>query len=91
MKNLVYIRNITTLQLNPKKCTGCKMCMIVCPHAVFKFIDKKAIIVNKDNCMECGACSVNCPKKAIIVRSGVGCAAGIIQGSINQKKSIFKI
>jgi hypothetical protein len=30
--------------------------------------------------MECGACSLNCERQAIYVKSGVGCAAGIIQG-----------
>jgi len=30
--------------------------------------------------MECGACEKNCPEGAISVRSGVGCAAGIING-----------
>jgi hypothetical protein len=32
--------------------------------------------------MECGACEMNCVPKAITVRSGVGCAAGIISGTL---------
>jgi ferredoxin len=48
--------------------------------------DKKAFIKNKDNCMECGACEKNCPEGAISVRSGVGCAAGIIQGLLNNSE-----
>lgn len=58
------------------------MCIIVCPHEVFQLKEKKAFILNKDQCMECGACEKNCPEGAISVRSGVGCAAGIINGLI---------
>jgi len=32
----------------------------------------------RDACMECGACSRNCPFDAISVKSGVGCAAAVI-------------
>jgi len=28
--------------------------------------------------MECGACALNCPVKAIRVDAGVGCAGGLI-------------
>jgi epoxyqueuosine reductase QueG len=31
-----------------------------------------------DNCMQCGACRMNCPVGAIEVSSGVGCAAAIV-------------
>lgn len=76
----VYLKNVVTLKLNTDKCTGCKMCTIVCPHSVFEIVDKKAKIMRKDACMECGACFRNCPDNAIEVKSGVGCAYGIIRG-----------
>ena len=82
MNGLVYLRNVVTLQLDQQKCNGCRMCTIVCPHDVFAIGNKKAVIQNKDFCMECGACEKNCPENAITVRSGVGCAAGIINGLI---------
>lgn len=81
--SLTYLKNVATLQLNQDKCTGCSMCVIVCPHNVFELKNKKSHIVNKDLCMECGACAKNCPDEAITVQSGVGCAAGIIMGFIN--------
>jgi NAD-dependent dihydropyrimidine dehydrogenase PreA subunit len=80
MNGLVYLKNVATLELDQEKCNGCRMCIIVCPHAVFIIENKKAVIVKKDFCMECGACEKNCPENAISVRSGVGCAAGIING-----------
>ena len=82
MQSLVYLKNAVTLKLYVDKCTGCKMCTIVCPHAVFEIHDKKAEIVNRDACMECGACAQNCEEHAIEVESGVGCATGIIIGAI---------
>jgi len=80
MKQLTYLKDVVTLELDQQKCNGCKMCITVCPHEVFEFREKKAFIKNKDQCMECGACEKNCPEGAISVRSGVGCAAGIING-----------
>ena len=76
MFGLKYLKNVTTLKLDKKKCTGCKMCINVCPHNVFDFVDKKAEIRDIDACMECGACAMNCKDEALSVKSGVGCAAG---------------
>jgi NAD-dependent dihydropyrimidine dehydrogenase PreA subunit len=42
----------------------------------------KAVIVDKDACMECGACAMNCPANAIQVQKGVGCAYAIIMGKL---------
>lgn len=75
-----YLSNVVTLKLNEEKCTGCGMCIKVCPHEVFAIEAGKAQIVDKDSCMECGACAKNCPFSAISVKSGVGCASGIISG-----------
>ncbi|MCB4792266.1 MAG: 4Fe-4S binding protein [Elusimicrobia bacterium] len=76
----VYLKNVSTLKLDAGKCTGCGMCVTVCPHAVFEIKDKKARILDKDKCMECGACKRNCAFKAIEVSSGVGCANAVITG-----------
>jgi len=35
-------------------------------------------VANRGNCMQCGACRMNCPAGAIAVSTGVGCAAAII-------------
>ena len=77
-----YIRNVTTLKYDESKCTGCKRCSEVCPHGVFKMEGKKAVITDKNYCMECGACKKNCQYNAIEVREGVGCAYAIAMGKL---------
>lgn len=78
-----YLKNVTSLELNSEKCTGCGMCIKVCPHEVFCLQDGKAEIVDKDGCMECGACAKNCGFEAIKVKSGTGCAYAIIVGKLS--------
>ncbi len=77
-----YLKNVTTLTYDPEKCKGCERCVEVCPHGVFAMEKNKAIIVDKDLCMECGACSKNCEYSAIEVQPGVGCAFAILIGMI---------
>ncbi|MCX5776548.1 MAG: mercury methylation ferredoxin HgcB [Candidatus Firestonebacteria bacterium] len=77
-----YLSNVSTLRLQAAKCTGCGVCLKVCPHAVFVIKNKKAVIVDLNFCMECGACKMNCSFNALEVKSGVGCAAGIIAGAL---------
>jgi NAD-dependent dihydropyrimidine dehydrogenase PreA subunit len=77
-----YLKNVVTLKLNTEKCTGCGMCMNVCPHRVFLLNNGRSQIINKDQCMECGACAKNCPFFAIGVKPGTGCAYAVIIGKL---------
>ncbi|MEK6794278.1 MAG: mercury methylation ferredoxin HgcB [Spirochaetota bacterium] len=81
-----YLSNVATLALDASRCNGCRMCVTVCPHAVFAMQKKKSIIVDKDACMECGACARNCARGAITVRAGVGCAAAVINGIVRKSE-----
>ncbi len=73
-----YLLNGHSLVLDQALCNGCGRCEEVCPHAVFAVVERKAAIVARDRCMECGACRMNCVTDAIQVESGVGCAAAVI-------------
>jgi NAD-dependent dihydropyrimidine dehydrogenase PreA subunit len=82
MKGLRYIEDAVTLQLDEERCSGCGLCVDVCPHAVFALEGKNAVLVDRGACMECGACALNCVANAIALTPGVGCAAAIMRGWI---------
>ena len=82
MAKLAYLPNVVTLEYDENLCNGCTICVIVCPHEVFEMVSHKAKIINRDACIECGACMINCEPGALTVQTGVGCAAGIINGMI---------
>ena len=73
---------LNTLRFDPEECTGCGMCISVCPHAVFARRGKEVVLADPEACMECGACFLNCPTVAIEVESGVGCASAMIRAAL---------
>ncbi len=81
---LTYLKNVTSLTLDPELCVGCAMCTVVCPHEVLAMENGKAEIINRDACMECGACVQNCPTQALAVDAGVGCAAAVINSALGR-------
>jgi ferredoxin len=87
MGEYVYLKDVVTLELDQDKCVGCGMCLIVCPHEVLSINNGHARIENRDACMECGACARNCPVDAVWVKSGVGCAAAVINAALGRDNS----
>jgi NAD-dependent dihydropyrimidine dehydrogenase PreA subunit len=76
-----YLLGGDSLALNEALCNGCGRCEEVCPHAVFSLVKRKATVAHRGNCMQCGACRMNCPAGAIEVSIGVGCAAAILNAT----------
>lgn len=87
MGRMIYLKDVVTLRLDPEKCIGCGMCLVVCPHGVIELEAGKARIVDRDACMECGACAMNCPVEAVTVKKGVGCAAAVINSMLGRTGS----
>ncbi len=56
------------LVVNQKKCELCKekTCTFICPANVYS-VDKdtQEIVVQYENCLECGACRIACTKNSI--------------------------
>lgn len=50
--------------VDPETCTGCALCLAVCPAKAI-YLEGKVAVVNRDKCMDCGLCMVTCPEKAI--------------------------
>ncbi len=84
MNELIYLKNVATLELTPEKCVGCGICLVVCPHEVFQLNHKSVEIRYRDRCMECGACQKNCPTGALTVQAGVGCAQAVINSALGR-------
>ena len=71
-------KELSTIKYNPDKvshlnpdldmCKICitKVCTKICPASVYSW-DKEndKLIVNFDNCLECGACRITCEKKSL--------------------------
>lgn len=85
---MIQTCELNTLRYNPDACTGCGMCLEVCPHGVFAQKDRLVEMVRGQACMECGACQLNCPTGAIVVDSGVGCAAAMMLAALLRKKEV---
>jgi NAD-dependent dihydropyrimidine dehydrogenase PreA subunit len=75
-----------TLLYDPELCINCGKCWEVCPHGVFAADGKVAKLIHPSACIECGACALNCPAKAIVVESGVGCAAAMFRAALRGQK-----
>jgi len=58
----------TVAKVNKNLCTGCEMCVLVCPYDAIALKDGKAE-VNEVLCEGCGTCSATCLRAAIQVKN----------------------
>jgi len=55
-----------TAVIDEEKCSGCRICNLLCPYSAISFIeDKKVSRVNEALCKGCGTCVAACPSSAI--------------------------
>lgn len=71
-------RNHAHIDLVPENCNGSADCLLVCPRNVFRLdgVKGKVDIVNGKDCIECGACIVQCPRDALRFRYDDGRIVG---------------
>jgi ferredoxin len=84
---LLYLRDVSTLRLDGEACTGCGVCTDVCPRSALEMREDRVFIVSLDSCIECGACALNCAFDALSVKTGTGCASGILNGMLGRKSA----
>jgi len=59
--------NKPEISVKQNSCTGCGLCVKVCPVRIYKIIDKKAAVArDRNECCLCGQCLAVCQKKSIV-------------------------
>jgi nitroreductase/NAD-dependent dihydropyrimidine dehydrogenase PreA subunit len=57
---------VIPVELDKSKCTGCGLCVDVCPEKVF-FLSSNKVSLQGQKCMACGHCQAACPTNALNV------------------------
>jgi heterodisulfide reductase subunit A len=55
-------------EINQTKCSGCGVCVAVCPFSALEFDEKGKAKVNEAMCKGCGTCAASCRSDAPILR-----------------------
>jgi nitroreductase/NAD-dependent dihydropyrimidine dehydrogenase PreA subunit len=62
------MEDLTKPRLDPGRCTGCGLCLHVCPSDVLALANGKIILV-REGCFGCDHCAAVCPTEAITIDS----------------------
>ena len=54
-------------EINPDLCSGCRICLGICPYGAISFQESQAVI-REALCRGCGTCAASCPSNAIIAK-----------------------
>lgn len=57
-----------TSYVDESACTGCRICIRLCPYNAITRNDFGTAQVNEALCKGCGVCAASCPEKAMIIR-----------------------
>ena len=53
--------------LSATRCTGCNVCVKICPTNVFDEAERVPVIARHEDCQTCFQCEAYCPVEAIFV------------------------
>jgi NAD-dependent dihydropyrimidine dehydrogenase PreA subunit len=69
--------------LSESRCTGCNICVRVCPTNVFEAVpDGKPRIARQHDCQTCFMCELYCPDDALFVAAQAQPVAGIDEAAV---------
>jgi len=73
-KSGLHEGRLLRIDLDPERCKGAGFCEQVCPKNVFAIDQKRrlALLPRAGQCVQCGACIVQCPLDALYFRSPQG-------------------
>jgi NAD-dependent dihydropyrimidine dehydrogenase PreA subunit len=73
-KSGLHADRLLRIELDPSLCRGAGFCEQVCPKDVFEIDTEKrlAMLPRQEQCVQCGACIVQCPFDALFFRSPGG-------------------
>ncbi len=71
-KSGLHEERLLKVMLDRERCTGCGICVDVCPRNCFSIEGRKAVITGSERCVQCSACIVQCPEDALYFASPLG-------------------
>ena len=73
-KSGTHAEHSFAVHLDRELCTGCQICLKVCPRNVFDMQSDvhKAVLARFEDCVRCGACIVQCPVDALWFQNAAG-------------------
>lgn len=71
-------RSAAHIELSAERCRGAADCVQVCPKGVFEMDGRRrvSVVTRPDECLQCGACIVQCPHDALQFRYDDGRVLG---------------
>ncbi|MFX1534026.1 MAG: NADH-quinone oxidoreductase subunit NuoF [Promethearchaeota archaeon] len=63
-------KSLIELTIDPENCTGCGLCLRLCPNNAISGEKNEPHQINIDQCIKCGVCFDSCKFEAVIVKSG---------------------
>ena len=73
--------------ISPPRCTGCNICVAICPMNVFQTVGGQAkwaapAIARQSDCQTCFLCEAHCPDDALYVAPDAETVTGIAEDAV---------